>query len=516
MPAKPKRSSFELWQCCQCHDAGMTVSATPACQCLHNRCDACVVWRRTAHVGADDPPRNPPPSEWPFTSRDWATSLPEPGLEVIGTGPPLDFTESLRVNTPEGMMIDSEYDIVSPESLASSDIGARTPGTSPATTVDAETSESGSDDRETDDNYILERHLIGDYICSLGPETAISIGSSPIVDLLLTEYRNSRQRPASGTPGNGHTQHYNVGPSNPFFPSGLSTSYQQITPAGTRVSPQPEQEPCDEAETAPPSSYRNLTVLFACPFWKHNSVDWRQCFAYRLRRIKDVKQHLRRAHAKFCVCDRCGREFHNEQLLRTHLSVVPLCNSRQFQRKWLSEAQKAFLKKRASGTVEAQWYAIWDVIFPESPRPPSPYLDESLSEDLSSFLEFFLGRGSEIIQGTAYHPDGSNLLTTEGHNQRSLRLGLQRIYNEWSSAMGHASTAIQAMDSPGGPRMSSPDMSPAQDEPGVGDIASGLVEEQGDADRRDTIGWPRDAVAQSGGTFPGEEFINYGPYDSDD
>ncbi|KAK0736170.1 hypothetical protein B0T21DRAFT_411364 [Apiosordaria backusii] len=189
-----------------------------------------------------------------------------------------------------------------------------------------------------------------------------------------------------------------------------------------------------------------LNLLLACPFWKQDSRLWRECFRYKLKRIRDLKQHLRRNHGKVCYCVRCGEEFENPGDLDLHYNQDVPCAKAAFQVKWLSEPQKKELRENRANpklSVEKQWYEIWDIVFPEAPKPDSPYLDASISEDLSSFREFFLQQGPEIIRQTA---ENQGLLPglIAIQERQFYQTFLARIYDRWASSRGHAQYPVDS------------------------------------------------------------------------
>lgn len=110
----------------------------------------------------------------------------------------------------------------------------------------------------------------------------------------------------------------------------------------------------------------------ACPFWKK---DPRQAWS-RSRacckghsRIRDVKQHLKRRHKD--------------------LAKIQCLELGQYS-------------KRNAGEME-QWFAIWDIVFPNLPRPPSPYVSDDLQAELSEYQSSSLsqagGGGSDNTSG---------------------------------------------------------------------------------------------------------------------
>lgn len=176
--------------------------------------------------------------------------------------------------------------------------------------------------------------------------------------------------------------------------------------------------------------------LFACPFWKKDPIKHRDCFK-GVRRIRDVKQHLRRSHQQPVFCDRCGMEFRDRQAaLSEHLRAAERCEVRDFQHPEgiTSDHQKALNRYSPRGEDKAaQWYIIWDFLFPGGPngkppppRPSSPYVDEDLSEDMSSFREFSHREGWRAL---ANDPDLSYVALSV--DEELLQRCFDRIYENW-------------------------------------------------------------------------------------
>lgn len=187
--------------------------------------------------------------------------------------------------------------------------------------------------------------------------------------------------------------------------------------------------------------------LLACPFWKKDPVRHRNCFR-GVKRIRDVKQHLRRSHIQPVFCRRCGTEFGDEEAaLSEHLRAAELCEIRYFQDPdGITTLHQKALKRHSDRSADeaAQWYVIWDYLFPsghdvEPPppsRPNSPYVDYDLSEEMSSFREFsrregwraLVDAGDPDVSDVAFRVDGDLL-------QRCL----DRIYESWLAKRGTSS-----------------------------------------------------------------------------
>lgn len=176
--------------------------------------------------------------------------------------------------------------------------------------------------------------------------------------------------------------------------------------------------------------------LFACPFWKKDPIRHRKCFK-GVRRIRDVKQHLRRKHIQPFFCPRCGMEFGDEDTaLRIHMRAVEQCDNLEFpEPDGITPLHQKALKGYSdrSASEAEQWYVIWGHLFPGGPngkppppRPTSPYVDQDLSEDILAFHEFSHREGWGVL---ARDPDLSHVALSV--DEELLQRCLDRIYENW-------------------------------------------------------------------------------------
>lgn len=137
----------------------------------------------------------------------------------------------------------------------------------------------------------------------------------------------------------------------------------------------------------------------ACPFYKHNPAKHSNCLHFRLKRIKDVKQHLQRKHKQPHYCPICGLQFGTQASLQVHTRSRSCEDVIYTVPEGVSEDQRAKLGDRVARTqtLSEQWYTIWDIVFPETLRPESPLVESPIHEVLSHFREFWEERGQELI-----------------------------------------------------------------------------------------------------------------------
>ncbi|KAH7140136.1 hypothetical protein B0J13DRAFT_557250 [Dactylonectria estremocensis] len=141
---------------------------------------------------------------------------------------------------------------------------------------------------------------------------------------------------------------------------------------------------------------------FACPFYKLNRTTHMDCIGRRLRRICDVKQHLTRRHSQQPFCPTCYETFSSPSIRDDHIRLrrcqAP-STTRASNSLGVSPEAIIRLKDRTSRNVSLidRWYGIWDIIFPDVPKPPSPYLGSVLEETLGMISAFWRQEASRVV-----------------------------------------------------------------------------------------------------------------------
>jgi len=173
-----------------------------------------------------------------------------------------------------------------------------------------------------------------------------------------------------------------------------------------------DEEPSDDEDSTRGKKVRgnpssSPQALWACPFSKWKPLTYQACYAYTLKDISRVKQHLRRRHRIPLHCPICTMQFPSEAARDDHLRQR---SCREEERslsqpiEGVTQAQQELLERRVdkSKTKEEQWYSIWDILFPgHSPRPASPHVDYGVSTQLRSFQEFLAADGLAIVNEIA-------------------------------------------------------------------------------------------------------------------
>ncbi|KAK0709314.1 hypothetical protein B0T26DRAFT_678755 [Lasiosphaeria miniovina] len=131
--------------------------------------------------------------------------------------------------------------------------------------------------------------------------------------------------------------------------------------------------------------------LLPAIFWKLDPDRHRDCSRReKFVQISRIKQHLARKHTPI-YCERCKLILPSEDSYRKHHEQPGQgCLHKDWDPEHgISHQQQAVLhkKSRADLSTPEQWFAIWDLLFPEHARPSSPYIDQGLSDDFCNFRE---------------------------------------------------------------------------------------------------------------------------------
>lgn len=253
-----------------------------------------------------------------------------------------------------------------------------------------------------------------DCIPSLDPEDPLTSIINVISHRILGNYKESRW--VRSKPQSEHTGKSGLADTSGNSSVSCATSQSQSMRAcrtGKRDRPDGEDEDYDEDGFRKPprptkrrakSPSRPCDKIFACPFWKLDSQAHRLCFNKKITRISDVKLHLSRRHRLPAMdyCQRCWIAFeskaHKEKHLRYPSSqgcdYIPAARPMGIDKNMAADLHR---KSKSNLSKEDQWFAIWDIVFPDKPRPSSPYINDDLSEDAMQLRETILSQWPSVI-----------------------------------------------------------------------------------------------------------------------
>ena len=124
--------------------------------------------------------------------------------------------------------------------------------------------------------------------------------------------------------------------------------------------------------------------LLACPCYKYNPIRYLYCLhTNHLTETSYVVSHLLRCAmhpAQPIHCPTCGEVFETQDAADQHI-VLRSCDRREFHHEGLKADQRNALRQIPKNLNQVErWFRIWDIVYPNSPRPASPYVDELIPE----------------------------------------------------------------------------------------------------------------------------------------
>lgn len=189
-----------------------------------------------------------------------------------------------------------------------------------------------------------------------------------------------------------------------MLPTRIAESKNKREPSPTAANENTKEEDDTDVEDnddASESGHKKAPVRYlACPFYKHNASQHMACVRFRLRRVRDVKQHLNRCHSRHMQCPVCGNEFKDSPALESHIRMRK-CREPAggFQIQGVTAQQSKLLSRRIKSKVgvRSQWYGIWGILFPGLEKPESPYLVNELEEAVNTVRDTWKRQGEDIV-----------------------------------------------------------------------------------------------------------------------
>lgn len=148
------------------------------------------------------------------------------------------------------------------------------------------------------------------------------------------------------------------------------------------------------------SSSKGVRFSLTYPFAKKDPIKYRHCYSKLITKIQYVKQHLYRHHQIPIFCPRCKGEFSTDNFLREHAESDIVCTPNFADiPEGVSKEQSERLARRVSPkmTLEAQWYSIFEILFPGCQLPASPYVNKDHTVELRGFTDMMRTTGRQLI-----------------------------------------------------------------------------------------------------------------------
>ncbi|KAK4159487.1 hypothetical protein QBC43DRAFT_304631 [Cladorrhinum sp. PSN259] len=146
---------------------------------------------------------------------------------------------------------------------------------------------------------------------------------------------------------------------------------------------------------------------WACPFFKRNRHQHRDCRDKRFRHIADLRTHLQRCHSERPIhCPTCKRVFQGSNKRRKrdeHIREQACPPNYQTILIWITDQLADRLRARGMSAFgdtpeERRWYSIWEELFgPNTPYPDSCYhLFSATAELVNDAAETFTAQGGAL------------------------------------------------------------------------------------------------------------------------
>lgn len=187
--------------------------------------------------------------------------------------------------------------------------------------------------------------------------------------------------------------------------------------------------------TVTPSN-KNRSIILACPFYKEDPLKHLQCLRIELKRIKDVKQHLNRKHRQpSYYCPTCWMIFDQPTDRDIHISQRGCSLQDQVNYEGISEDQSRQLTRKVDRRLaeEQQWFSVWDIVFPDVPRPASAYLGNQVEESMVMIHDFWDANGKALVSHALWErgliPE-PNVSDDEGELESFLAETLESVVEE--------------------------------------------------------------------------------------
>jgi len=301
-----------------------------------------------------------------------------------------------------------------------------------------------SDGESTDTGSAWMSDYSGVYL--LGEDHPFNLIKPIVVLEGLLAYQNAKQRAQAGSSTSAAS-----GTSNPAL--GAKYGITNLPKKRGRNSQDGSEETGDsEDDEGLPAKRRRTSkraaghqLSFACPFAKKNPLKYRGCYAYVLKRVRDVKQHLSRFHQLPIYCPRCTDTFEAEDERDEHIRASScLVQHETITFEGVTKRQKILLGQRvpAKMTASDQWFTIFDILFPgHTPRPNSAYINTELTVELEAFQDLMYTEGPQLISSAirSSRLDISAMENVEDDSaallQSAIQDGLQQVFQQWSANM---------------------------------------------------------------------------------
>ncbi|KAF4920510.1 hypothetical protein CGCVW01_v006792 [Colletotrichum viniferum] len=153
----------------------------------------------------------------------------------------------------------------------------------------------------------------------------------------------------------------------------------------------------------------------ACPYYVFDAMSHIDCIAtHDFKDMIDVKDHLWQSHKLPYFCPTCKEVFEFSYQNDEHINQRS-CEPRDCEPlKGVSEDQYQAISNISDiHDVQAEWFEVWNILFPHVSPPNDSYLRDRRDRNISSFKTFWKKRGLELLRHCLRERHPSNVVLDE-------------------------------------------------------------------------------------------------------
>ncbi|KAF4870180.1 hypothetical protein CGCSCA1_v010610 [Colletotrichum siamense] len=153
----------------------------------------------------------------------------------------------------------------------------------------------------------------------------------------------------------------------------------------------------------------------ACPYYVFDPMSHIDCIAtHDFKDMIDVKDHIWQSHKLPYYCPTCKEVFEFSYQNDEHINQRS-CEPRDCEPlEGVSEDQYQAISNISDiHDVQAEWFEVWNILFPNVPPPNDSYLRDRRDRNISSFKTFWQKRGLELLRHCLRERHPSNVVLDE-------------------------------------------------------------------------------------------------------
>lgn len=136
-------------------------------------------------------------------------------------------------------------------------------------------------------------------------------------------------------------------------------------------------QPLPSSQTSRLGQTPTGSLALVCPFFKRDPVEHGSRCLQRMGSIAHIKHHIARIHTPKFYCERCLVVLSDHDSHQAHITHGDCTRDPSTRLNGVSYQQRERINLRPDRqlSLQGQWFAIWDILFPGVTKPASIYID---------------------------------------------------------------------------------------------------------------------------------------------